>query len=81
MKIPPSLKRVVEIMMEKEGRTKKGGTANVFDDNDLLLYAPRGDEVQLAIPCALIPGVLALTYYPYRHAGVARTAVVLVEKR
>ena len=53
------------------------GTANyILDDNDLLWNAPPGGEPKLAIPRALVPGVLALVHSTYGHPGVARTLLL-----
>ena len=64
------------------GRLRRGGgrhtpewTANyVFHDNDLLWSTPQGEAPKLAIPRALVPGLLALVHSTYGHSSVARTS-------
>ena len=52
-----------------------GGTGGeyVTDDDGLLWYAPPGSILRLAIPCSLVPGVLAFVHTTYGHPEVART--------
>ena len=51
-----------------------GGTGEyVTDDNGLHWYAPPGSILRLAIPRALVPGILALIHTPYGHPRVVRT--------
>ena len=58
-------------------RQSPEGTANyVLDGNDLLWSVPRGETPKLAIPRALVPGVLALVLSTYGHPGVARTLLL-----
>ena len=65
-------------LREVGDRQTPEGTANyVLDDNDLLLSVPRGEAPKLAIPRALVPGVLALVHSTYGHPGVARTLLLV----
>ena len=50
------------------------GGEYVTDDDGLLRYAPPGSILRLAIPCSLVPGVLAFVHTTCGHSGVARTA-------
>ena len=46
-------------------QTPKGIANYVLNDNDLLWIAPQGEAPKLAIPRALVPGVLALVHSAY----------------
>ena len=48
----------------------------MLDHNVLLWNTPFGGEPKLAIPRALVPGVLALVHSTYGHPGVARTLLL-----
>ena len=58
-------------------QTPEGTADYVLDDNDLLWNAPLGEEPKLAIPRALVPGVLALVHSTYGHPGVARNLMMV----
>lgn len=51
-------------------------TCYQVDDNDFWNTTP-GEESKLAIPRALVPGVLALIHSTYDHPGVGRTLMLV----
>ena len=56
------------------------GEEYVIDDNGLLLYAPPGSIMRLAIPRSLVAGILALVHTTYGNPGVARTTEHIITK-
>ena len=61
-------------------QTPEGTVNYVLDDNHLLWSTPQGEAPKLAIPRALVPGVLALVHSTYGHPGVARTLLLVKGK-
>ena len=62
---------------ESDRQTPEGTADYVVEDNDLLWSAPPKKEPKLAIPRALVPGMLALAHGTYGHPGVARILLLV----
>ena len=62
-------------LLEKVQDLNNGGSGGeyVTDDDGLLWCSPPGSILRLAIPCSLVPGILAFVHTTYGHPGVART--------
>ena len=68
--------------LEKIQDLDNGGTGGeyVADDNGLFWYAPPGSNLRLAIPRALVLGILVLAHIIYGHPEVARTTELVQRK-
>ena len=51
-----------------------------MDDEGILWHIPDGEDPKLAIPRAMIPGVLALVHSTFGHPGMARTTLLIQSK-
>ncbi|CAN0591494.1 unnamed protein product, partial [Laminaria digitata] len=50
---------------------------HLVDDEGILWHTHNGEDPKLAIPRAMIPGVLALVHSTFGHPGVARTTLLI----
>ena len=69
-------------MLGKIQTLENGGAGGkyVADDDGLFWYASPGSILLLAIPCSLVPGILALVHKTYGHPGVSRATELMRRK-